>query len=269
MRSLPDGFRFQRVRPHGPFPAPSEERLRNLRPDTMSLSRRAAGQLLMYRRLGRDEEETWQIIAPLLAEDLLDSPYETDAWGWWLLGRHARWKISIDGCCLRDVRGFTLLNSPQPAPALPIHDRRKPTLSGNHKKQFPLSQMLVRFQGRCWLCHGQVALEEATRDHVIPVTLGGAWCWQNLRLAHEFCNHLRGDVFPIADLRDLTMKRQAALWENSGGCCQMCGATRNLFFHIPPVLRGHAIIICRQCSLQKISTNRVKAMSQRTLGARR
>jgi 5-methylcytosine-specific restriction endonuclease McrA len=52
---------------------------------------------------------------------------------------------------------------------------------------------LVREEKVCWLCNKPVAIEDATRDHVIPKSLGGIGHRSNLRLAHADCNRLRGN----------------------------------------------------------------------------
>lgn len=47
--------------------------------------------------------------------------------------------------------------------------------------------------GRCWLCLEYMTLDESTWDHVIPKAQGGMR-GDNLRLAHQRCNRIRGQV---------------------------------------------------------------------------
>lgn len=61
-------------------------------------------------------------------------------------------------------------------------------------RKYPLARVYNQAQGICWLCERFVPLEQATRDHVIPLAWGGGWGWNNLRLAHQRCNQLRGDA---------------------------------------------------------------------------
>ena len=44
----------------------------------------------------------------------------------------------------------------------------------------------------CWICGEVVEPEDATLDHVVPVSLGGAHTPTNVRLAHGVCNSRRG-----------------------------------------------------------------------------
>lgn len=49
---------------------------------------------------------------------------------------------------------------------------------------------------RCHLCGKSVRREEATRDHLLPRSLGGSNRATNLRLAHMMCNAKRGNRGP-------------------------------------------------------------------------
>ncbi|HEY8418184.1 MAG TPA: HNH endonuclease signature motif containing protein [Limnochordales bacterium] len=49
----------------------------------------------------------------------------------------------------------------------------------------------------CGLCGGPIAaLEEATQDHIIPVSQGGPDALANVQLAHRSCNELKGNALP-------------------------------------------------------------------------
>jgi len=51
-----------------------------------------------------------------------------------------------------------------------------------------LDAIYLRDKGICQLCFKRCRRSEATRDHVIPLSLGGAHSFQNIVLAHMSCN---------------------------------------------------------------------------------
>ena len=58
---------------------------------------------------------------------------------------------------------------------------------------------------KCWICGTAMVLEyapheplSATFDHIKPVSLGGTWAEDNLKLAHQICNNRRGNSVPRA-----------------------------------------------------------------------
>lgn len=53
---------------------------------------------------------------------------------------------------------------------------------------------------RCHLCHRKVSREQATLDHLNPVSLGGLHVRENVALAHRRCNNVRSNRGP-AQLR--------------------------------------------------------------------
>lgn len=61
-------------------------------------------------------------------------------------------------------------------------------------------RLLVNVQGvelQCSLCGGAIAsIEEATQDHVIPLSQGGPDALANIELAHRECNELKGNALP-------------------------------------------------------------------------
>jgi hypothetical protein len=67
-----------------------------------------------------------------------------------------------------------------------------------------LATLIRRDGGRCHLCGEAVVRDPEhrhplgpTRDHLVPVSQGGAHVWANIRLAHRICNSFRG-VKPVA-----------------------------------------------------------------------
>jgi 5-methylcytosine-specific restriction endonuclease McrA len=53
----------------------------------------------------------------------------------------------------------------------------------------------------CHLCDRTVEREEASRDHVIPRSLGGRTNAANIKLAHRKCNNTRGSM-AVSDFRN-------------------------------------------------------------------
>lgn len=66
---------------------------------------------------------------------------------------------------------------------------------GEARKRF-----LVQVRGvplTCGLCGTPIAsLEEATQDHIIPVSQGGSDTLANVQLAHRVCNEIKGNALP-------------------------------------------------------------------------
>lgn len=59
-----------------------------------------------------------------------------------------------------------------------------------------------RDRGRCGVCGLPVRAADASVDHILPVSKGGAHSYANTRLAHLRCNKVRGNRGP-AQLRML------------------------------------------------------------------
>lgn len=61
-------------------------------------------------------------------------------------------------------------------------------------------RLLVNVKGvdlQCSLCGGAIAsIEEATQDHVIPISQGGPDALANIALTHRACNELKGNALP-------------------------------------------------------------------------
>jgi 5-methylcytosine-specific restriction endonuclease McrA len=58
----------------------------------------------------------------------------------------------------------------------------------------PLIDLYKRDKGICWKCKREITLEESTRDHVVPRSLGGSNGWANLKLCCKPCNENRGNI---------------------------------------------------------------------------
>ena len=55
------------------------------------------------------------------------------------------------------------------------------------------SELRVRDGGDCYLCGRFITRRSVSMDHVIPVSRGGNYTRENLRLAHARCNGIKGD----------------------------------------------------------------------------
>jgi len=53
-----------------------------------------------------------------------------------------------------------------------------------------------RDKGICGLCGGRVKREDASVDHIIPLSMGGAHSYANTQIAHLSCNLKRGNRGP-------------------------------------------------------------------------
>lgn len=82
--------------------------------------------------------------------------------------------------------------------------------------------------GKCWLCQMPCPLEDASRDHVIPASMGGAYSWKNFALAHVTCNNQRKDLFPVAPFQGMGTIAQQHAWNRSTGRCEGCGYGKSL-----------------------------------------
>ncbi|QIQ63079.1 HNH endonuclease [Streptomyces phage Moab] len=71
------------------------------------------------------------------------------------------------------------------------------------KATYPLSRLMKRDNGICWLCRKLVHRDYATRDHVIPYSHGGPNHEANLKLAHRKCNEKRENQTLISKSEEL------------------------------------------------------------------
>lgn len=60
-----------------------------------------------------------------------------------------------------------------------------------------LKILFNRDKGICQLCFRPVKEIHATKDHIIPKSLGGGNGQDNLQLAHHWCNLIKGDSVRI------------------------------------------------------------------------
>lgn len=81
-----------------------------------------------------------------------------------------------------------------PAEALEAPKRRRADRLKKARRAPVDREAIFERDGRlCGICGEQVERQEATLDHIVPISLGGAHEPSNVRLAHSLCNSRRGD----------------------------------------------------------------------------
>lgn len=78
-------------------------------------------------------------------------------------------------------------------------------------RDVPIDIIFERDDGVCHLCYSEVARRQASRDHVRPKSLGGRMTFENIRLAHSYCNSVRGSM-PVEKFREI-LDRHGASWD--------------------------------------------------------
>jgi hypothetical protein len=116
---------------------------------------------------------------------------------------------------------------------------------------YPLEHLYERDGGLCWLCTTHCSMEQATRDHVIPAALGGAYSWHNFALAHYACNQERADRFPVAEFQGIPVHIQKQVWEAARRRCKSCGCGDSLLLYLryqqPPTDPRSVLVLCTSC----------------------
>ncbi len=60
-------------------------------------------------------------------------------------------------------------------------------------------KLLVEYGSNCWWCAEPFTRKEwPTFEHVNPLSLGGTWAFENMRLTHGSCNKMRANHYPIS-----------------------------------------------------------------------
>lgn len=67
------------------------------------------------------------------------------------------------------------------------------TRGASHAERFTLDEIYERDGRTCSLCRKPVDRQQATMDHIIPVTKGGPHTRANVKLAHRGCNTRKGN----------------------------------------------------------------------------
>lgn len=70
-----------------------------------------------------------------------------------------------------------------------------------------IERLYLRDEAVCHLCTGMVSLKDASIDHVLPRSRGGADAWENVKLAHLTCNLAKSNKLPGESKALLTRKK--------------------------------------------------------------
>lgn len=63
------------------------------------------------------------------------------------------------------------------------------------RNKVALDILYRKYRGICWICRKFCPRDKASRDHIIPRSLGGTDDIENLALAHKQCNSKRGNGY--------------------------------------------------------------------------
>lgn len=75
--------------------------------------------------------------------------------------------------------------------------RRENPFYGKAKKpaKVDLNWLYKKYRGICWICRQFCPRDQASRDHILPRSLGGGPEKSNMALAHKECNSKRGNGY--------------------------------------------------------------------------
>lgn len=80
--------------------------------------------------------------------------------------------------------------------------------NGNIDKDITLTKLIKRDKGLCHICNGKCDRKDYTKtiegyfivgkdypsiDHIVPISKGGTHTWDNIKLAHHYCNTIKND----------------------------------------------------------------------------
>lgn len=69
------------------------------------------------------------------------------------------------------------------------------TIIAENPPKCDLDWLYRKFRGICWICRQYCPRDQASRDHVVPESLGGGREKENQALAHKRCNTKRGNGY--------------------------------------------------------------------------
>ena len=103
--------------------------------------------------------------------------------------------------CTKKLKGFqiTQIESFQiKEPAAPVHPMIQP-ITKTPRRCFTSkerSEIYIRDKGRCGICGEFIPLNEFTIDHIIPISKGGTYDYDNLQCCCFKCNQLKSNETP-------------------------------------------------------------------------
>lgn len=103
-------------------------------------------------------------------------------------------------------------------------------------EKISLDYLYEKAKGICYVCKKRCSRTQASREHVIPRSIGGSDEESNLTISHKRCNSKRGNGYsPIYSKHHATDEKHFALLEE-----------HNLLIQIVPQDGGAYIIISRK-----------------------
>ncbi len=76
--------------------------------------------------------------------------------------------------------------------------------SSQQKRKLKTRLFGGRLEASCCFCRKKLQMENATLEHVVPISFGGSWAIENLRLSCGICNSERG----IEDFEEFRKKKR-------------------------------------------------------------
>lgn len=75
--------------------------------------------------------------------------------------------------------------------------RRYAIERGAEADRIDVLALYARDEGCCGICGRPVEFDDASVDHIIPISRGGAHKWDNVQTAHLMCNVRKGSKVPV------------------------------------------------------------------------
>ena len=104
-----------------------------------------------------------------------------------------------------------------------------------------VEELLEKYDHTCHWCRKRVNRQVLWIEHLIPVSQGGADEWDNLRVAHWWCNMARGNLMPDDPRIPLLIAEVSAKAEED------IAARRCVKCHMDISHRGLRAILCEAC----------------------
>ena len=105
--------------------------------------------------------------------------------------------------CTKKLKGFQItqresFQPKEPAAVQPVHPMIQP-ITKTPRRCFTSkerSEIYIRDKGRCGICGEFIPLNEFTIDHIIPISKGGTYDYDNLQCCCFKCNQLKSNETP-------------------------------------------------------------------------
>lgn len=118
----------------------------------------------------------------------------------------------------------------------------------------PLERIHSDFKGICALCGRYVELKDASRDHIIPRSMGGGNGRDNIQLTHKTCNNRKGNEVYPADWQE-QLKRSMAI--PKGYHCSYCSQSiekwqKERKFVTQAIINGRIVALHTWCNDERV-----------------